>query len=154
MVNENFRWEVSLLEGFSKISWIPTVRLKCRLDLKLFQAKAHSMVHTPCPGKLVFNTNSCSKVLGWCTIFFEKRSLLSSRSFFSALPGAKHPDGCFAPQGGATLLKDYTSRLHILLCLVNILTHAWHLLIDLCIAGQGFSGKPMFTRNGTGKGTL
>ena len=59
---ENGR-DMSGLEGFSMISRDPLGRMLRWRDLKLFQIKAHPMVHTGGPGKIVLVSNFCSKVL-------------------------------------------------------------------------------------------
>ena len=52
-VNELFGGRMSLWTGYLKIFRNPVVRTLRRRDLKLFQIKARSMVHTGSPGQSV-----------------------------------------------------------------------------------------------------
>ena len=88
---ESFRHGVASRVGFLKNSRDPTVRFEWWRKNKLFQIKARSMVHTGGPGKIVHWLIFCFEVSPLIDQISEKRSLVSSRSFFLALPGAQHP---------------------------------------------------------------
>ena len=71
-VNKIFRSKVSLLEGYSRISSNPYGGFHFCHDLKLFQIKARRMSYTRDPGKFVWCSNFCSKVLVYDPEFLEK----------------------------------------------------------------------------------
>ena len=62
MVNEENRILDVRSHGFLKISRIVLGRISWWRKNKLFQIKAHPMVHTGCPGKFVFTSNFAPEV--------------------------------------------------------------------------------------------
>ena len=81
-----------------KISRDPVGRFSWWRKNKLFQIKANQMVHRGGPGNCVWCSNFLLEEFSLICQNLGKRSLVSSGSHFSALPGAERRD-CFAPIG-------------------------------------------------------
>ena len=88
--------ECLLRGGFRKISRDPHTGFWCRMQNKLFQIKAHPLVHTTLSGKEVLLEKPCCQDRRGAPNILEKWSLQAICWFWAALPGAQHLERCFA----------------------------------------------------------